>query len=227
MPPRLAPNTVALLVVVVLVAAVVLLRPTSGGVGQASAPRGDQVDARLARQLLDQVSVKGRAAKTGYSRDRFGSGWATVRGCDVRNRILARDLTQVTYRPGTHDCVVATGTLHDPYTGALVAFSRGERTSTLVAVDHRYALALAWQQGAQDWTEERRQQFSNDPRNLQAVGGRTNNAKGASGPGSWLPPNKSYRCRYVIAFVEVAAHWQLSMNPGDHKAAAAVLDHCT
>ena len=53
--------------------------------------------------------MKGRAPKTGYSRDQFGAAWADVdhNGCDTRNDILARDLTGETFKPGTHDCVVA------------------------------------------------------------------------------------------------------------------------
>lgn len=164
---------------------------------------------------------------TGYHRDLFEPGWGTDRGCGVRDRILARDLVDVRHRPGTRGCVVTAGTLHDSYTGSTVAFVKGERTSTLVQVDHRYAAALAWQHGAQQWTPDRRERFFNDPTNLQAVSASVNQAKGASGPGSWLPPNKAYRCRYVIAFVEVAARWKLSMNPGDHRMSTAVLNRCT
>lgn len=231
---RSGPTLLAVLVATVLATAgvLLLLRPqwlpdVAAVPDLGPAQRRDQVDAVQARQLLDRVPVKGRAPKTGYERDRFGSGWATVRGCDMRNRILARDLVDVTYRPGTRNCVVATGTLHDLYTGATVPFTKGERTSTLVQIDHRYPLALAWQQGAQAWTEDRREQFANDPTNLQAVEGEINQEKGASGPGSWLPPNKGYRCQYVTAFVEVAHRWQLSMNPGDHRMAQTVLDRCS
>jgi hypothetical protein len=44
-----------------------------------------------ALSALDALPVKGRAPKTGYSRDQFGDGWASVAGCDTRDRILARD----------------------------------------------------------------------------------------------------------------------------------------
>ena len=38
---------------------------------------------------------------TGYDRDQFGSGWVDVNrnGCDTRNDILRRDLTQRRVRP--------------------------------------------------------------------------------------------------------------------------------
>ena len=179
-----------------------------------------------AKTTLARLPVKGRAPKTGYTRRQFGTGWLTVAGCDMRNRTLAKDLSNVVFRAGTHDCVVERGTLHDPYTGATMPFVLGNTTSTLVQIDHRLSLLLAWQQGAQQWTPEKRVAFANDPANLVAVEGKINQAKGASGPGSWLPPNKSYRCSYVIAWLDVADKYDLSINPGDHQAASHVLAHC-
>ena len=83
-------------------------------------------------------------------------------------------------------------------------------------------LVLSWQQGAQQWDQVKRGQFAADPANLVAVDG--NQAKGASGPGSWLPPNKGYRCRYVIDLVGVTSP---ALNePGDHQTAESVLRRC-
>src|SRR5699024_5668921 len=54
-------------------------------------------DSNLAVDVLNILEVKGRAPKTGYSRDEFGPAWADVdhNGCDTRNDILDRDLEQV------------------------------------------------------------------------------------------------------------------------------------
>ena len=82
--------------------------------------------------LLATLPVKGRAPKTGYSRDQFGPAWTDAtpaplghNGCDTRNDILRRDLVPVQVKPGTNGCVTLTGTLHDPYTSAVIAFRRG------------------------------------------------------------------------------------------------------
>lgn len=56
---------------------------------------------------------------------------------------------------------------------------------------HRYSLALAWQQGAQQWTEERREQFANAAEKTAGGKSRVSEATGTSGPGSWLPQHKS------------------------------------
>ena len=79
--------------------------------------------------------------------------WSDVdrNGCDTRNDILARDLTGETFKPGTRNCVVLTGSLADPYSGRTIAFQRGQGTSEAVQIDHVVALSDAWQTGAQGW----------------------------------------------------------------------------
>ena len=76
-------------------------------------------DRTSALAALAAVEVKGRAPRTGYDRDNFGSGWVDIdrNGCDTRNDMLARDLTGETFKPGTRNCVVLTGNLADPYSG--------------------------------------------------------------------------------------------------------------
>ena len=100
--------------------------------------------------LLRSLPVKGRAPKSGYTRDAFGRGWIDVdrNGCDTRNDILRRDLTDTVLKPGTSGCVVATGRLVDPYTGRTIDFVKGDKTSTAVQIDHVVSLSDAWQKGA-------------------------------------------------------------------------------
>ena len=185
------------------------------------------------RQLLATVPVKGRAPKTGYSRDAFGQRWSDDvsaplghNGCDTRNDILNRDLTEVTYRPRTRDCVVVTGTLHDPYTGSVIYFQRGQDTSTAVQIDHVVALSDAWQKGAQLLSPQLRQEFANDPLNLLAVDGPANQQKSDSDAASWLPPQRSFRCQFVARQVGVKYKYQLWVTPAEHEAISRWLDTC-
>jgi hypothetical protein len=140
---------------------------------------------------LAAVEVKGRAPRNGYDRDLFGSAWSDVdrNGCDTRNDMLQRDLTGETFKPGTRNCVVLTGTLDDPYSGRAIAFQRGQSTSDDVQIDHVVALSDAWQKGAQGLEETRRRAFANDPLNLLAVDGPLNMQKGDGDAATWLPPN--------------------------------------
>ncbi|MFW0797133.1 DUF1524 domain-containing protein [Gordonia sp. CPCC 205515] len=188
-------------------------------------------DAALAK--LGTLPVKGRAPKTGYARAQFGQAWSddvTVagghNGCDTRNDILRRDLTAITYKPGTRDCTVLSGTLHDEYTGKTIDFTRGMTTSEAVQIDHLVALSDAWQKGAQQLSAEERTDLANDPRNLQAVDGPTNAQKGAGDAATWLPPNKAYRCTYVSRQIDVKALYRLWVTQAEKDAMTRVLTGC-
>ncbi|WP_245542761.1 GmrSD restriction endonuclease domain-containing protein [Pseudoclavibacter soli] len=178
-----------------------------------------------ALELLQSLPVKGRAPKTGYARDQFSSGWKDPdrNGCDARNDMLARDLTDVT-RDGP--CKVLTGTLDDPYTGTVISFVRGNSTSTAVQIDHLVSLSNAWQTGAQQLTADQRLMLANDPLNLQSVDGPTNRKKGAGDAATWLPPQKSYRCEYVSRQVSVKAAYGLWVTQAEKDAIIRVLDVC-
>jgi hypothetical protein len=189
-------------------------------------------DADTAAELakLDTLPVKGRAPKTGYDRELFGPAWSddvTVadghNGCDTRNDILRRDLSDIAIEPGTNGCVVVSGTLNDPYTGTAIAFERGRGTSRDVQIDHVVALSDAWQKGAQQWDEDTRRNFANDPANLQATDGPINEQKEDGDAATWLPPNKSYRWTYVARIVDVKAAYGLWVTQAEHDAIARIL----
>ena len=196
---------------------------TADMIGQA--PEGAQDNALT---VLNTLAVKGRAPKTGYSRDQFGAAWADVdhNGCDTRNDILNRDLTDKTYKPNTHDCVVASGVLQDPYTGTRIDFVRGQDTSTAVQIDHVVALSDAWQKGAQQLTEDERRNLANDPYNLLAVDGPSNQRKSDGDAATWLPANTGFRCEYVARQIGVKQKYRLWVTQAEHDAMANVLATC-
>lgn len=174
---------------------------------------------------LMKLEVKGRAPKTGYGREQFGAGWATVDSCDMRNYILQRDMDNKQLDPNDN-CTVLGGTLHDPYTGKTIMFKRGAGTSQLVQIDHVVALSDAWQKGAQGLDEGTRAEFANDPLNLLAVDGPANNKKSDSDAATWLPPNKSYRCRYVARQVAIKQKYKFWVTAAEHDAIKQVLGMC-
>ena len=72
-------------------------------------------------------------------------------------------------------------------------------------IDHLYPLARAWDMGAARWPLRRRIDFANDQAaNLLAVDGPANASKNDAGPGEWMPINRSYRCTYVLRYLQVA-----------------------
>ena len=203
----------------------------SSGAPAASSPAGARsamglLDAPAARAALAALPVKGRAPATGYDRvAKFGEAWLDVdrNGCDTRDDILTRDLSDVTLRS---DCRVLSGTLADPYTGTTIAFARGQQTSAQVQIDHVVALLDAWETGAQALSQEARVQLANDPLELLAVDGPTNQAKGARDAATWLPPAVGFRCEYAARQVSVKAKYGLWVKPAEKSALERILAGC-
>ena len=177
-----------------------------------------------AGEVLATIEIKGRAPKTGYTRDAFGSSWERIDDCDMRNYILARDLTETTFV--SPSCKVASGTLLDPYSGKTVLFNRGADTSDDVQIDHVVALSDAWQKGAQLLTYQQRVAFANDPLELLAVDGALNQQKADGDAATWLPPNKAYRCAYVARQIAVKKKYSLWMTRSEYDAVASILSAC-
>lgn len=176
---------------------------------------------------LAALEVKGRAPKTNYARSEFGSAWADVdhNGCDTRNDILARDLTDVIYRSGTGDCVVESGMFHDPYTGDNFQFVKSSSGST-IEIDHIVSLSDAWQKGAQQWNADTRKQFANDPLNLISTSRSVNRSKSDGDAATWLPPNKAIRCAFIARQVTVKSAYQLWVTEAELIAMRNILSNC-
>jgi len=217
-----------------LAASICLAVAVVAGVAYSSirAPVSESVPAEVshartqsAQDTLNTLAVEGRAPKTGYSRELFGGGWAQAGNCDMRNRILQRDLRAAQLDPAT-GCKVLRGTLTDPYTGSTVAFVQGAATSRTVQIDHVVAIADAWQKGAQLLMAEERVALYNDPLNLLAVDGRANIQKSDGDAATWLPPHKPYRCRYVARQIAVKAKYRLWVTEAERTAMLRVLRTC-
>jgi hypothetical protein len=207
-----------------LLLALLVERPGSGSEAPSPAPSPTAApDVAATLQLLATLPVKGRAPMTGYRRSRYGEPWVDVdrNGCRTRDDVLSRDLTDRRYRDR---CVVVAGTLLDPYTHRVVAFRKADAAQ--VQIDHVVALADAWQKGAQQWTQERRVAFANDPLDLLAVGSEVNQQKSNSDAASWLPPYKPYRCAFVTRQVQVKARYRLWVTPAERDAIRRVLASC-
>jgi hypothetical protein len=178
--------------------------------------------------VIQAQVTKGRAPKTGYTRAQFGPAWADVdrNGCDTRNDILKRDLTNEVFKEKTNGCTVLSGTLVDPFSGETIKFVRGVTTSSEVQIDHSVALSNAWQTGAFKLTPDQRKAFANDPLNLMAVKGRLNSQKGDGDAATWLPPLKSFRCDYVSRQIAVKIKYKLWFTAPEKEAMIKILKTC-
>jgi len=212
---------IGLLVLLIFSAATIMLHPAlyepMTPKTNTSVATGQAVDA------LYKLPVKGRAPKTGYARTQFGDGWAIGNGCDTRNIILNRDMTNVVM---SEDCKVQSGVLNDPYTGQIINFMRGSASSQLVQIDHVVALSNAWQTGAQQLTFAQREALANDPLELLAVDGAANQQKSDGDAATWLPANKSFRCQYVARQIAVKQKYTLWVTQPEKDAIERVLNTC-
>lgn len=154
---------------------------------------------------------------SGYSRAKFGPTWfdADRNGCDTRNDVLARDLTNT--KVAEDGCTVLSGVLTDELTGKVVQFTRGRATSSAVQVDHRLALSAAWKMGAASWSTEQRIVFANDTSNLESMDGPSNTAKSDKAPSEWMPPVKSEWCGYATDWAATATKYELTVAAADQQ----------
>lgn len=205
-----------------VVVALALLGAPSGASSATESPLEQEVGRALRQLAALRTTLKAPAAD--YERDYFGTAWADVDGNDCRTRddVLARDLTQVRKRD---DCTVVSGVLRDPYTGHRLVFLKSRASA--IQIDHVVALSLAWRSGADGWPAGKRAAFANDPLNLLAVDGPTNQRKSDSGPSEWLPPNTRYDCTYVMRFVRVSFLYGATIGADDRAMARRVLRTCT
>lgn len=188
-------------------------------------------DAAQALATLETLPIDLTPYLGEYDREgQFGEDWSfdfDRNGCDTRNDILARDMTN-TVGSSTDDCTVFSGTLNDPYTGQQINFIRGQGTSNAVNIDHIVPLSYAITVGADQWSYGDRVAFANDPINLLAVDGPTNrNDKGSKSPAEWMvPANPDFACTYAIKWVEVLDTYNLEVKIADQAALASTLTQC-
>lgn len=181
-------------------------------------------DASVAALVVDDSAAEVPA----YDRDLFGPTWADVdhNGCDQRNDTLSAYLADVTYRVGTRDCVVETGTFTDPYTGEMRPFVKSEAGGG-VDIDHLVPLEHAWQSGAWAWTDEQRAAYANDLDLLVPTDSSLNRSKGSQDVTTWLPPaDGGYVCTYLERWVEVKTEWQLTVTSPELEALSRGLADC-
>lgn len=178
-----------------------------------------------ASAILEQLEIKGRAPKTGYSRDEFYSGWPKVDGCSLRQIILKRELGD-SASLADDNCTIISGEFDEPYTGSHMIFYQKTDLSNGLQIDHVVALSDAWQKGAQYLPKETRYKIATDPLNLLAVDSKTNQGKSDGDAATWLPPNKAFRCQYVARQVSVKYKYGLWLTQAEHDAIAKVLETC-
>ncbi|MDC9603219.1 DUF1524 domain-containing protein, partial [Pseudoalteromonas sp. GABNS16G] len=99
---------------------------------------------------------------SGYSRSKFGYGWKDVdgNGYDARADALISQSTGAIVFDPDNPKRVARGRWIVPYSGKIIT------NASETDADHVVPLNFAWRHGADKWSDDRRVQFANDPRNI-------------------------------------------------------------
>lgn len=183
----------------------------------------DSQDDTLAINTLETLEIKGRAPKTGYKRTEFYDAWPTIDGCNLRQRIIKREVGDSAKLDG---CDVIAGTFIELCTGETREYKTKAEFSKHIQIDHVVALSDAWQKGAQQLTKEKRYELATDPLNLLAADGPANQQKSDGDAATWLPKNKAFRCQYVARQVSVKKKYTLWVTQAEHDAIAKILSTC-
>ncbi len=176
---------------------------------------------RLPKGVAETHSTKStRASPEAYERSAFGHGWDDEDGDCQDSRAEALIATSsTTVRFGTDKgCRVVSGRWVSPFTGNVI------QNSSEIDIDHVVPLAWAWERGASNWSDARRERFANDERNLWPVEASLNRSKGARGPNEWLPPSGA--CGYVARFYRLTRIYKLEARLEETDWIDAFIDEC-
>ncbi|MCH5643062.1 HNH endonuclease family protein [Gordonia sp. ABSL49_1] len=216
----------AFVVTALFVATGVMVNTAQTGVDERVRARAQRLTGELGALSVSAA----RRHREDYQRSAFGTPWSDevrVRGgsngCDTRNDILARDLHD-TRRGPTKTCpgAVLAGEFRSPYTGDYIVFRR-DLGAAAVQIDHIVPLAYAWDMGAWAWPAELRQDFANDPANLVAVDGGSNQDKSDAEPARWMPDERGFWCQYAVQFVIVVRSYGLAIDAASRDVLADAL----
>lgn len=183
-------------------------------------------DAPLATDVLAKLEVKGRAPKTGYTREEFYSGWPIVDGCNLRQKIIRREFGETAVMDTENPCNVVAGSYTEPYTGGYKSFATRAEIGKGIQIDHIVALSDAWQKGAQYMNKDTRYKIATDPLNLIAADASANMTKSDGDAATWLPSNKGFRCQYVARQIAVKYKYGMWVTEAEKAAMSAVLEKC-
>lgn len=170
--------------------------------------------------LLNQLKIKARH-DSGYERSKFKLWTEHSNGCNTRYDVLINDAM---VRPFVSaGCYLSKGQWVSPYDGVTTS------NPTQVQIDHVVPLEDAWAEGAWKWSAGTRKRYANDlgtKFDLLAVSAHSNESKGDRGPDAWLPPKKSFDCKYMTDYTAVMWRWRLTIDQPEKAFLTSRLSAC-
>lgn len=181
---------------------------------------------------LDKIKVK-EAENVAYNRDEWKHWISAGSSCwNMREEVLYQqaekgsvvllDKNKKETKNKSSACSISSGKWNDLYTGKTFTNPKD------IDIDHMIPLKYTATHGGQAWDSKKKEKYANsiDGNHLIAVSASANRSKSDKGPGSWMPSNKAYHCRYVFDWVTVASKWNISLSKNDVNQIKTTLKGC-
>ncbi len=156
-----------------------------------------------------------------YNRKEWGD-WAydPATKCNTRESVLVRDGEGETVDEQCRSTCPTTACWTSHYDGVKA------KDPADLQIDHLVPVAEANRSGARGWTAEPRAAYYNDPSNLLAVSGKSNQSKSDGDPGKWRPTAREHWCAYATGYVAVKVKYQLTVDDNELAGLTQMLNTC-
>lgn len=208
-------------------------------------------ESKKALAQIDKIDdLDSEGLMSGYNRDKFPhwenvnylkknidgskedwSGISVPKSCDVRSAILIdQSITKAEFKEST--CSVSSGSWVDTYgnwsseKGGVTGLGQVITDRSKIDIDHVIPLAGSWRLGADEWTEEKRTRFANDPLNLIASEASANRSKGDQLFDTWAPYSPNAACDYANKYVEISVKYDLGATQSIKDSLDTYLNRC-
>ena len=183
---------------------------------------------RLAELVISEIDP---IVSDAYSRGEFGHGWDDLDSDGQNER--AEILIKFHYKRGKQDLEFATdrerrvvkGSWKCKFTGSMFY------DASDLDIDHLVPLKNAWVSGANTWTDDKREKYSNGvgirtKRRawLLPVSSSANRSKGWKSPDIWLPDNTKYHLNYVASWIRTKQYWKLSITSAEYDTLIGIIN---
>ena len=157
--------------------------------------------------LIMLMSYSALIGQQKYSRDKFGEGWNTYRGCiTVREHVLIQNSKEMIVMD-SKNCNIKKGKWYSIWENKY--YDEPEKLD----IDHTVPLKWAYIHGASEWTDRQRNDYANNytsDKHLVPLSVYSNRSKGSKGPDKWLPPYN--KCLYIRTFIIIVDDYKLKLS---------------
>lgn len=160
------------------------------------------------------LTIAPEADRSTYNRSDWGK-WIDADGDKERTRVevlITESLVPAVLDTSGRYTKVVSGLWVGPYCGFV------STDPNKIQIDHMVPLGEAHDSGAATWSKTKKADYYNtitDTQHLIATKGGCNGSKGAKDPAEWMPPNRTYWCKYLNDWVAIKKKWALTVDQAE------------